>query len=134
MAQRVERGVAVVPLRYLTRLPETLSASTTSTTRCPHQLLDDDTAFAFYVSNEYLGFHKDTLVFASKRRDPIVNDVVLFELKNGECRTNCIVEIKSDGYLTIKPIKLSEKMKIEKESIRFDDIEAMSVIVMTSKT
>jgi len=135
MAQRVERGVPVVPIRNLSRLPNNLSAQTEATTRCPFPLIDDETAFAFYIPEEYVGLHKDALAFASQRRDPIPNDLVLFELKDGERRFRCVYEVKSDGYVTIRPLKFPLKSaKIEKETIKFHEIDQMSVVMLVVKT
>lgn len=112
--------LATVPVRYVSSLPASLQAPAPSRETYVQSIpaLDgDDTLFAFYMPDSSLEplIKAGTLMFASKRRDPINGDLVFISDKDGRVRVRCLMSIDSEGLKLSKtlPAKVDEAMDFE---------------------
>jgi len=124
-----------VELRHISSLPAALQ-NAASTRReayvpAPPQLEGDETAFAFHMpDNSFDPYMKSgTLLFATKRRDPVAGDLVLVTDKNGRSQVLILLDITENG------LKLS-KFPIEtaREVVPFDDIQDIAVVIIIVKS
>jgi transcriptional regulator with XRE-family HTH domain len=132
--QRQPARVASVELRHVSSLPAALqsaaSAGRESYVPAPPQLDGDETAFAFHMPDNTFDpwFKSGSLMFATKRRDPVAGDVVLLTDKNGKSRVRLLLDITEAG------LKLSKTLPaVEDEVVNFDDIQDIAVITVFVK-
>ena len=119
-----------VELRHVSSLPASLQAGTSSRrdsyVPAPPQLEDDETAFAFYMPDESFEpwLKSGSLMFATKRRDPVRNDVVVVTDKNERTRVRLLCGIDEGGLRMLTKFGSDEE-----ERIPFDDIKEISILV-----
>lgn len=127
--QRAKKEKGRVRVRSLTRLPKGLSADGEVWIVPPEQLIGDETIEAFYPPDDFaFGLHTRAVMFTSKRRDPVRNDLVLFEMQDDHHILGSIVSIEADGYQIFKPIKYTSE-EIERLTIAFTSLKTMSVVI-----
>jgi transcriptional regulator with XRE-family HTH domain len=126
--------VASVELRHISSLPVALqsavSAGRGSYVPAPPQLDGDETAFAFHMPDNTFDpwFKSGSLMFATKRRDPVAGDTVLVTDKNGKSRVRLLMDITEAG------LKLSKTLPaVEDEVVNFDDIQDIAIITVFVK-
>ncbi|MCW2077903.1 UNVERIFIED_ORG: transcriptional regulator with XRE-family HTH domain [Bradyrhizobium japonicum] len=126
-----------VELRHVSSLPASLQAATTSTRRegtyvpAPAQLENDETAFAFYMPDDSFEpwVKSGSLMFATKRRDPVRNDVLVVTDKNERTKLRLLLGIDEDGLRMLKQFGSEEE-----ERLGFDDIKDIAILVGLIKT
>lgn len=126
-----------VELRHVSSLPASLQAATTSARRegayvpAPAQLADDETAFAFYMPDDSFEpwVKSGTLMYATKRRDPVRNDVLVVTDKNERTKLRLLLGIDEDGLRMLKQFGSEEE-----ERLGFDDIKDIAILVGLIKT
>jgi transcriptional regulator with XRE-family HTH domain len=134
---RRQRGVNIldqtsnIPLQVISTLPSKLHSATKPngdlTVLNIPQLVGDDTAFAFHMPDNSLEPYvkASALMYASKRRDPQVNDIVLLVDKEGRSRVRLLKEIDERGITLFTPAKDRE------ETVEFDNIDTVAYVVAT---
>lgn len=131
---RRDRGGRVrattVQLRHVSSLPASLQAASSGGREgyvaAPPQLDDDETAFAFYMPDDSFEpwLKSGSLMFATKRRDPVRNDVVVVTDKNDRTKVRLLCGLDEDG------LRLLKKMGSEEEErIAFDDIKDLAILI-----
>lgn len=123
--------VASVEFRHVSALPASLQA-TASARRdgyvpAPPQLDGDETAFAFHMPDETFDPYvkAGSLMFATKRRDPIAGDLIMITTKDDRTRVRSLVSIDESG------LKLSKSFPIkEDENLAFDDIKDIAIVAI----
>lgn len=120
---------AQVELRHVSALPASLQAAAGSKkdgyVAAPPQLEGDDTAFAFHMPDDSLGdwLKAGTLMFGTKRRDPIAGDMVLVTGKDGKSRVRLLSGIDEKG------LRLTKEMSTKnEETFKFDDIRDIAIV------
>lgn len=102
-------------------------------TPTPPFLEGDDTAFAFYMPEDsIIAGMRGVLLYATKRRDPVEEDCVMFVMKNGSLHVRIIMEIHPDHFSTLR-LTSRDSMRSAKEKIKFDQINEMAVIAGTCR-
>lgn len=124
-----------VELRHITSLPaslqSTVSAKRDSYVPAPPQLEGDETAFAFHMPDNTFDpwFKSGSLMFATKRRDPVAGDTLVITDKNGRSRVRLLVDITEAG------LKLTKTMPAtEEEVLSFDDIGDIAIVTIFVKS
>jgi hypothetical protein len=96
----------------------------------PPQLEGDETAFAFYMPDDSYEpwFKSGSLLFGSKRRDPVAGDTVMITDKHDRTRVRSLLGIDESGLRLSKshPVK-------EDEVLAFDEIKEIAIIVCFMK-
>jgi transcriptional regulator with XRE-family HTH domain len=126
--------VSTVELRHASSLPASLQAAAHDKREAyvgaPPQLEGDETAFAFYMPDDSYDpwFKSGSLLFATKRRDPVAGDTVMITDKNGRTRVRSLLGIDESGLRLSKshPVK-------EDEVLPFDDIKEIAIVVCFMK-
>jgi transcriptional regulator with XRE-family HTH domain len=126
---------ATVELRHVSSLPAALQ-SAVSTRRdsyvaAPPQLEGDETAFAFHMPDNTFDpwFKSGSLMFATKRRDPVAGDTIIVTDKNGRSRVRLLMDITEAG------LKLSKTHPAtEDEVVGFDDIQDIAIVTILVKS
>jgi transcriptional regulator with XRE-family HTH domain len=121
-----------VELRHVSSLPAALQSAASPKrdgyVPAPPQLEGDETAFAFHMPDNSFGqwFKTGNLMYATKRRDPMPGDLVMITAKDEKTRVRLLVDINESG------LSLSKSMPVkEDESMTFDDIKEIAVVVIT---
>jgi transcriptional regulator with XRE-family HTH domain len=121
-----------VELRHVSSLPAGLQSAASPKREgyvpAPPQLEGDETAFAFHMPDNSFGqwFKTGNLMYATKRRDPVPGDLVMITGKDEKTRVRLLVDINEGG------LSLSKSMPVkEDESMTFDDIKEIAVVVVT---
>lgn len=127
-----ERPRFMINVRHVSALPMALHSTTRAeiTLPAPIQLDGDQTAFAFYMPDSSLDpwLKAGTLLYATKRRDPVPGDIVLITDKAGRSRVRLLLQIDEQG------ISLSESMPpTPNDKIGFDDLEDIAIVAVISK-
>ncbi|WP_316207498.1 hypothetical protein [Bradyrhizobium sp. SZCCHNR3118] len=117
-----------VELRHVSSLPASLQAPSTSRQSyvpAPPQLEDDETAFAFYMPDESFEplLKSGTLIFATKRRDPVRNDLVMVTDKGDRTKVRLLCGIDEGGFRLLKKIGSEEE-----ERVSFDDVKDIAIV------
>jgi transcriptional regulator with XRE-family HTH domain len=127
---RSRARTTTVELKHVSSLPASLQAATSarreSFVAAPPQLAEDETAFAFYMPDDTFEpwLKSGTLMFATKRRDPVRNDVVVVTDKNDRTRVRLLCGIDEGGLRLLKQIGSQEE-----ERIAFDDVKDLAILV-----
>ena len=129
--RRERRGRATtVELRHVSSLPASLQAAS-STRReayvaAPPQLEDDETAFAFYMPDDSFEpwLKSGSLMFATKRRDPVRNDVIVVTDKSDRTKVRLLCGIDENGLRTLKKMGSDEEERID-----FEDIKDLAILI-----
>jgi transcriptional regulator with XRE-family HTH domain len=126
---------ATVELRHMSSLPAALQ-SAVSTKResyvpAPPQLEGDETAFAFHMPDNTFDpwFKSGSLMFATKRRDPVAGDTIVVSDKNGRSRVRLLLDITEDGLKLAKTHPATEE-----EVVSFDDIQDIAIVTIFVKS
>ena len=126
--------IASVELRHVSSLPSSLQSSMSqrrdSYVPAPPQLDGDETAFAFHMPDNTFDpwIKSGSLMFATKRRDPVAGDTVLVTDKNGRSRVRLLMDMTETG------LKLSKTHPAtEDEVVGFDDIGDIAIITIFVK-
>ncbi|MGX9944960.1 helix-turn-helix domain-containing protein [Bradyrhizobium denitrificans] len=124
-----------VELRHISSLPASLQ-STVSAKRdayipAPPQLEGDETAFAFHMPDNTFDpwFKSGSLMFATKRRDPVAGDTVVLTDKNGRSRVRLLMDITEAGLKLAKTHPATED-----EVVTFDDIQDLAIVTIFVKS
>lgn len=124
-----------VEFRHVSALPASLQAAAGSRkdgyVPAPPQLEGDETAFAFHMPDDSLGewLRAGSLMFGSKRRDPIAGDVILVTLKDGKSRVRMLTGIDENGLRMTKEMSTKNE-----ETIKFDDIQDIAIVAVIVRT
>ncbi|WFU52210.1 hypothetical protein QA639_21115 [Bradyrhizobium pachyrhizi] len=125
-----------VELRHVSSLPASLQAATSGRREgtyvpAPPQLEDDETAFAFYMPDDSFEpwLKSGSLMFATKRRDPVRNDVIVVTDANGRTKVRLLLGIDESGLRMLKQFGSEEE-----ERVGFDDIKDIAILVGLIKT
>jgi transcriptional regulator with XRE-family HTH domain len=127
--------VSTVELKHISSLPASLQATASSGrdtyVPAPPQLDGDETAFAFHMPDNTFDpwFKSGSLMFASKRRDPVAGDTVLVTDKNGKSRVRLLMDITEAGLKLAKTIPATED-----EVVKFDDIADIAIVTIFVKS
>jgi transcriptional regulator with XRE-family HTH domain len=130
-ARRGHRARAsTVELRHVSSLPASLQAAAhdkrDAYVGAPPQVEGDETAFAFYMPDDTYDpwFKSGSLVFATKRRDPVAGDIVMITDKNDRTKVRSLMGIDESGLRLSKthPVK-------EDEVLAFDEIKEIAIVV-----
>jgi transcriptional regulator with XRE-family HTH domain len=129
---RTAARTATVELKHVSALPASLQAAAGSRrdgyVPAPPQLDGDETAFAFHMPDDSLSdwFKAGSLMFATKRRDPIAGDMVLIITKDGKSRVRIMTGIDENG------LRISKGMSAgNEETIAFNDIQDIAIVAVT---
>ncbi|MGC0389392.1 helix-turn-helix domain-containing protein [Bradyrhizobium sp. USDA 241] len=122
---------AQVEFKHVSALPASLQAAAGSKkdgyVSAPPQLEDDETAFAFHMPDDTFGdwLKAGSLMFGTKRRDPIAGDMVLVTGKDGKSRVRLLTSIDEKG------LKLTKEMPAKnEETFKFDDIQDIAIVAV----
>jgi hypothetical protein len=125
---------ATVQLRHISSLPASLQSAVGGNrdayVPAPPQLEGDETAFAFHMPDNTFDpwFKSGTLMFATKRRDPVAGDTLLVADKGGRSRVRLLMDITEKG------LKLSKSLPaVEDEVLNFDEIQDIAVVTVFVK-
>jgi transcriptional regulator with XRE-family HTH domain len=125
---------ATVQLRHMSSLPASLQSATGGNREAyvpaPPQLDDDETAFAFHMPDNTFDpwFKSGTLMFATKRRDPVAGDTLVITDKGGRARVRLLMDITEKG------LKLSKTHPVaEDEVVSFDEIQDIAIVTIFVK-
>jgi hypothetical protein len=126
--------VSTVELKHVSTLPASLQATVAGRDAyvpAPPQLDGDETAFAFHMPDSTFDpwFKSGSLMFASKRRDPVPGDTVLVTDKNGKSRVRLMMDITEAGLKLSKTVPATED-----EVVKFDDIQDIAIVVIFVKS
>jgi transcriptional regulator with XRE-family HTH domain len=119
-----------VELKHVSSLPASLQAASSARREAfvpaPPQLADDESAFAFYMPDDTFEpwLKSGTLMFATKRRDPVRNDMVVVTDKNDRTRVRLLCGIDEGGLRLLKQMGSQEEERIE-----FDDVKDLAILV-----
>ncbi|SDK45158.1 helix-turn-helix domain-containing protein [Bradyrhizobium ottawaense] len=126
------RTTPTVELRHVSSLPSALQSAASPRrdgyVPAPPQLAGDDTAFAFHMPDNSFGqwLKTGTLMYATKRRDPVPGDLVMLTGKDEKTKVRLLVDINESG------LSLSKSMPVtEDETMQFDDIKEIAIILVT---
>lgn len=124
-----------VEVRYISSLPAAIQAPSNnkreSFVPAIPQLDGDDTLFACYMPDDTLEpwIKAGSLLFASKRRDPVLGDIVIVIDKEGRSRVRALASINSNG------LKLSKTMPMKPdEEIGFDKVSELAIVLAVVRT
>jgi transcriptional regulator with XRE-family HTH domain len=132
--RRGRSRTSTVELRHVSSLPAALQASAGSKrdayVAAPPQLEGDETAFAFYMPDDTLDplLKSGSLIFVTKRRDPVGGDLVMITDKNDRTRVRLMTGIDESG------VRLTKITSTEEETVGFDDLKEIAIIVATIRT
>ncbi|TYO65435.1 helix-turn-helix transcriptional regulator [Bradyrhizobium hipponense] len=124
-----------VELKHISSLPaslqSTVSAGRDSYVPAPPQLEGDETAFAFHMPDNTFDpwFKSGSLMFATKRRDPVAGDTIVVTDKNGRARVRLLMDITEAGLKLTKTIPATED-----EVVSFDDIGDIAIVTIFVKS
>lgn len=125
---------ASVELRHVSSLPAALQAAANSKreayVQAPPQLEGDETAFAFHMPDDTFDpwVKSGSLVYATKRRDPVKGDTVMITGKDGKTRVRSLMGMDEGG------LSLSRSLPVkEDEKMAFDDISDIALVCMFVK-
>jgi transcriptional regulator with XRE-family HTH domain len=124
-----------VELRHVSSLPAALQSAVSqrrdSYIPAPPQLDGDETAFAFHMPDNTFDpwFKSGSLMFATKRRDPVAGDTVLVTDKNGKSRVRLLMDMTEAGLKLSKTVPAAED-----EVLGFDDIQDIAVVTIFIKS
>lgn len=128
LAAPVERRQLTV--HFVSNLPKSLQPAVFRGSRvdCPPQMDNDPTAFAFYQPDASLApaIPGGTLMYATKKRDPQIGDIVLITVEDGRSRVRIVKDVSADGLEVAKGGSFDDT-----ETIVFEDIEEIAVITGT---
>lgn len=120
-----------VELRHVSSLPAALQSAANPRREgyvpAPPQLEGDETAFAFHMPDNSFGMwlKSGSLMYASKRRDPVPGDVIVITDKNEKTRVRLLLDITEKG------LKLSKTMpEKEDEAMEFDEIREIAIVTI----
>jgi transcriptional regulator with XRE-family HTH domain len=126
---------ATVEFRHVSALPAALQASASARrdgfVPAPPQVNGDDTAFAFHMPDNSLDpwIKAGSLMFATKRRDPIAQDLVMVTTKDGKTRVRFMSSIDEKGVkITKNPLARDD------ETVKFDDIQDIATVMIVMRT
>jgi transcriptional regulator with XRE-family HTH domain len=123
-----------VELRHVSSLPAALQSAANpkrdAYVPAPPQLEGDETAYAFHMPDNTLDpwFKSGSLMFATKRRDPVAGDTVVITDKGGKARVRVLMDITENGLKLTKTIPATED-----EVLAFDDIADIAIITIFVK-
>jgi len=127
---RGHENAATVEFRHVSALPASLQAAAGSKrdghVAAPPQLEGDETAFAFNMPDD-LGewLRAGSLMFATKRRDPVAGDMILVTGKDGKSKVRLLISIDENG------LNLSKEMTAKNDEImKFDDIQDIAIVAV----
>jgi transcriptional regulator with XRE-family HTH domain len=132
--RRGRTRTSTVELRHVSSLPAALQAAASSKrdgyVGAPPQLESDETAFAFYMPDDSYDpwLKSGSLMFASKRRDPVAGDTVMLTDKGDRTKIRLLLGIDENGLRLSKTIPAKED-----EVMAFDDIKEIAVVVCFMK-
>jgi transcriptional regulator with XRE-family HTH domain len=132
--ERSRARVTTVELKHVSSLPASLQAASSARrdtyVPAPPQLEDDETAFAFYMPDESFEpwLKSGSLMFATKRRDPVRNDVIVLTDKSDRTRVRLLCGIDADGLRMLKKFGSDEE-----ERVAFDEIKDIAILVALIK-
>jgi transcriptional regulator with XRE-family HTH domain len=116
-----------VAVRHVSTLPKSLAPIVPSEQRVEvlPMLKDDTTAFAFKMPDDSLApvVRGGAMVFASKSRDPAIDDIVLIVDENGRAKVRAITGVNEDGYI-VSPVMRQDQT----ETVAFDAIKDWGII------
>lgn len=122
---------ASVEFRHVSALPASLQAAAGARrdgyVPAPPQLEGDETAFAFNMPDDSFGdwLKAGSLLFGTKRRDPIGGDMILVTAKDGKSRVRLLVGIDENG------LRLTKEMPPKgEETLKFDDIQDIAIVAV----
>jgi transcriptional regulator with XRE-family HTH domain len=118
---------ATVGIRHVSSLPAALQAASRHasarqpvTVPIPPQLEGDETALAFYAPDNTMDpyIKVGTLIYGTKRRDPVAGDLILVTDRSGRSRVRLLIDINEKGLQMTRPSQASESDEV----MPFDDI------------
>jgi transcriptional regulator with XRE-family HTH domain len=125
---------ATVQLRHISSLPASLQSAVSgnrdSYIPAPPQLDGDETAFAFHMPDNTFDpwFKSGSLMFATKRRDPVAGDTLLITDKGERSRVRLLMDITEKGLKLAKTIPA-----VEDEVVSFDEIKDIAIVTIFIK-
>lgn len=132
---RAAARVSTVELRHVSSLPAALQSAASPRREAyvpaPPQLEGDETAFAFHMPDNTFDpwLKSGSLMFATKRRDPVAGDTLLITGKDGKSRVRLLIDIDETGLKLAKTIPASEE-----ELMSFDDITELAIVTIFVKS
>lgn len=124
-----------VELRHVSSLPAALQSAASPKREgyvpAPPQLEGDETAYAFHMPDNTFDpwFKSGSLMFATKRRDPVAGDTVVITDKGGKSRVRLLMDITENG------LKLTKSHPaVEDEVLAFDDISDIAIVTVFVKS
>jgi len=129
---QASRSRAMIDVRHVSALPTSLHPTTRAevTIVAPIQLEGDETAFAFYMPDAALDpwFKAGTLMYATKRRDPVAGDMVLITDGNGRSKVRLLLQIDEQG------ISLSDlQPAVETDKVGYGDLQDIAIVAVIAK-
>jgi transcriptional regulator with XRE-family HTH domain len=114
-------------VRHVSTLPKALHPQSTEevSVPCPPQLTDDATAFAFYLAESSFEpwFRAGSLVYVTKRRDPVEGDIILVTKKDGRSFVRLVTAITEKGIELAKGQPVVSDM-----TVPFDDLDDWALV------
>jgi transcriptional regulator with XRE-family HTH domain len=125
-----DRAARTVEVRQFSSLPAVVRTSPQMATkvRIPDQLKLDPTIFAFYMFNDDLDpvLKSGSLVFATRRRDPIKGDTLLISDRAGRSRVRFLIDMSEKGLMLSRSLPMREE-----ECLPFDEVQELAIVVGT---
>jgi len=117
----------MIPVRYVSSLPSSLVPTVREEAQevCPPNMIGDETAFAFRMPDNALepAIRGGSLMYATKRRDPVSGDILLVIDEAGRARVRMVTDVDSAG-IHVERIYPERKA----ETITFDDVKEFGVV------
>ena len=103
---------------------------------CPPWLEGDESAFATYMVGENLVpfLRPGALFYGTKRRDPIIGDVVILTYKDDRTAVRVVERIHpGEGYDVGFVGFVGRDIELKRETIKFDDLSEVAVVAGTCR-
>jgi transcriptional regulator with XRE-family HTH domain len=121
------RKPSTVDVMYVSTLPSTLHPLVHQDVRvpAPAQMEGDETCFAFYMPDSLLEpwIKAGALLYATKRRDPIVGDFILVTDDKGRSKVRLVKDIDESGFHLA-----SADINAKPDVVSFDVISEIAVV------
>lgn len=124
--------VPTVELRHVSSLPASLAAAANPRREnfvpSPPQLDGDETAFAFHNPDRSFGpwLKVGSLMYATKRRDPVPGDLIMITTKDEKTFVRLLRDIDETG---LAMLRFGQSKDDEAEKFAFDDIKDIAIVV-----
>lgn len=124
---------SMIRIRRISKIPSSFGQNTDVFTRCPYWLENDDTAYAMTMVDNTFGHlvPNGTMLYVTKRREPIASDLVILDLDDGSVVVRFIEKVNAASYDTV--FYPGTGQDITKDRIDFKHIRQFGVVAGTRR-